>query len=183
MMNNLNNIKLLIMDCDGVLSDGKVIYTEKGWESKAFAVSDGLGLSLLRFTDIKTAVITGRNSQALKRRCQDLEIDFLFQGVKDKVAVVEEILESLSLKWENTAFIGDDWNDYHLLQKVAFSATPHQAPEEIKEVVDFISKNRGGDGAVRELIEHILKKQGIFDDVIKRFLGQLSTSNHADKNV
>ena len=177
-MRKLDNIKLLIMDCDGVLSDGKVIYTEKGWESKAFAVSDGLGLSLLRFTDIKTAVITGRNSLALQRRCQDLEIDFLFQGVKDKVAVVEEILDSLALRWENTAFMGDDWNDYHLLNKVSFSATPQQAPQEIKEIVDFISQNRGGDGAVREFIEYILKSQGIFDDVISRFLSQLNISNH-----
>ncbi|MBW6515597.1 MAG: HAD hydrolase family protein [Candidatus Cloacimonetes bacterium] len=169
-MNKTENIKLLIMDCDGVLSDGKVIYTEKGWESKAFAVSDGLGLSLLRFTDIKTAVITGRNSHALKRRCQDLDIDFLFQGVKDKVSVVNEILESLSLDWQNTAFIGDDWNDFHLLKKVALSGTPQQAPKEIKEIVDFISQHRGGDGAVREFIEYILHGQGIFDNVIKKFL-------------
>lgn len=172
-MSKVTNIKLLIMDCDGVLSDGKVIYTEKGWESKAFAVSDGLGLSLLRLTDIKTAVITGRNSLALQRRCQDLDIDFLFQGVKDKVSVVKEILETLSLQWENTAFIGDDWNDFHLLKRVALSATPQQAPEEIKQIVHFISQKRGGDGAVREFIEYILKEQGIFDEVINRFFEHL----------
>lgn len=169
-MLNIHEIKLLILDCDGVLSDGMIIYTEEGWESKAFSVADGLGLSLLRFTDIKTAVITGRNSLALERRCQDLQIDFLYQGIKDKVSVAEKILESLSLNWSNCAYMGDDWNDYLIMQKVALAATPLQAPAEIKKIAGFISQKRGGDGAVREFIEFILKEQGLFDKVINAFI-------------
>lgn len=173
-MSELKNIKLLMLDCDGVLSDGKVIYTEDGFETKAFDVSDGLGLSLLRFTDIKTAVITGRSSAALQRRCQDLKVDFLFQEVKNKVSIAEDLLERTSLGWENTAFMGDDWNDYYLLKKVALSAAPQQAPKEIKKEVDFITQSRGGDGAVREFIEYILKKQGILEEVIKSLLQHLN---------
>lgn len=173
-MIDLKEIKLLIMDCDGVLSDGKVIYTEDNLESKAFDVSDGLGLSLLRFTEIRTAVITGRSSLALQRRCEDLKIDFLFQGVRDKLTISNGLLNELSLDWKNVAYMGDDWNDYPVLERVALAAVPQQAPEEIKRIAGFIAVKRGGNGAVRELIEYILKEQGIFDEVIRSFLNHLT---------
>jgi 3-deoxy-D-manno-octulosonate 8-phosphate phosphatase (KDO 8-P phosphatase) len=173
-MNDLKHIKLLILDCDGVLSDGKIIYTEEGWESKSFSVADGLGLSLLSFTEIKCAVITGRRSLALERRCRDLKIDYLFQGVRNKRAVIEDILQELSLAWENAAYMGDDWNDFPALTKAGLPAAPQQAAAEIKEKAEFVSRFRGGEGAVREFIEYILRKQGIFEEVIEKFIIRLS---------
>ncbi len=173
-MSDKKKIRLLIMDCDGVLSDGKIIYTEDNRESKAFSVLDGLGIKLLKFTDIETAVITGRSSQALTRRCQDLQITHLYQNVRDKVAVVKEILELLSITWDDIAYIGDDWNDYTVMMKAGLAGAPQQAPEQIKQIADFVSVNRGGDGAVREFIEYILKTEGIFEEVIENLLNHFN---------
>lgn len=176
-MLNYSEVKLLILDCDGVLSDGKIIYSEDNIESKTFSTKDGLGLSLLKFSNIKVAVITGRSSKALARRCEELRIDFLYQGIQNKIAVAQNIIDSLSIQWSNVAFMGDDLNDYLLLQKVAFPATTTAAPKRIKRIVDFISTEPGGNGAVREYIEYILTKQEIFDDVIERYLAHLAAKN------
>jgi len=173
-MNTTKKIRLLIMDCDGVLSDGKIIYTEDNRESKAFSVLDGLGIKLLQFTDIETAVITGRTSQALARRCNDLQIKHLYQGVRDKVAAVMKILDKLSLNWEDIAYIGDDWNDYTVMMKAGLAGAPEQAPGEIKQIADFVSERKGGDGAVREFIEYILKREGIFEEVVENLLNHFN---------
>lgn len=169
-------IKLLIMDCDGVLADGKIVYTEGSLESKSFSTLDGLGLKLLSLAGIKTAVITGRESEALSRRCAELKIDFVCQKVKNKVREAESIIKELSIDWENVAFIGDDWNDFELMKKAGLSAAPQHAFPPIKETVDYVTVRDGGDGAVREFIEYILDKEDLFETAVERFLERLKNS-------
>ncbi len=173
-MIDYQKIKLIIFDCDGVLSDGKVIYTKEDWETKSFSAFDGLGITFLPYADIKSAVITGRKSDTLVKRCRELEIDFLYQNIKNKVAIAQIIIDKLGLSWDNLAFMGDDWNDYALMQKVQLSGTTNNAFTEIKNSVDFVSARNGGNGAVREFIELILKKQNKFDEVISKYLEHLN---------
>ncbi len=174
-MKIFNKIKLLIMDCDGVLTDGKIIYSDKGAETKNFNAKDGLGIKLLSFTDIKTAIITGRKSELLERRCKDLSIDFLYQKVSNKRKKVEILLEKMKIGWENVAFIGDDWNDYPVIQKAGLTATPADAFREIIEIVDYKTERCGGEGAVREFIDYILKRKGIYEKTIQKFIDYLNS--------
>ncbi len=169
-------IKLLIMDCDGVLADGKIVYTESSLESKSFSALDGLGIKMISLVDVKTAVITGRESEALTRRCADLNIDYLFQKIRNKVKQTEQIMSELAIDWENVAFIGDDWNDFELMKKAGLTATPKHAFPQIKEAVDFVTERDGGNGAVREFIEFILDREGLFEKAIDRFLEKLKNS-------
>ena len=175
-MKDYSQIKLLILDCDGVLSDGKVIYGDNEIELKSFSAKDGLGIRMLSFSEIKVAIITGRESQALIRRCKDLRIEYLFQKVRNKLAKVQEILKELKLTWQNVAYMGDDWNDYPALKKTYFSAVPNDANEDIKTKVDFIANSKGGEGAVREFIDFILKKQGKYEKAVADFIEHLESS-------
>ncbi len=172
-MVEFDRIKLLILDCDGVLTDGMICYDNNRIETKNFSAKDGLGIKLLSLTDIKVAVITGRESEILKQRCEDLGIEMLYQKVRNKVAVAEDILDKLKLKWVNVAYMGDDWNDYPVMQKVALAATPSDAFPSIKNLVDYVALRRGGDGAVREFIEYILQEKGIYEKTINTFIEYL----------
>ena len=168
---NWAEIKLLVLDCDGVMTDGRIIYGNQGQEIKNFSATDGLGLMLLQATNIEVAVITGRSSEALERRCKDLKIEHLYQGVAKKLPQLESLLEELSLDFDNVAFIGDDWNDMLCMRKAAISACPQDAMPEIARLADYQCQRRGGFGAVREFIEYILKRKGIFERVVKQFMG------------
>jgi len=175
-MKDYSQIKLLILDCDGVLSDGKVVYGDNEIELKSFSAKDGLGIRMLSFSEIKVAIITGRESQALIRRCKDLRIEYLFQKTRNKLVKTEEILKELKLTWQNVAYMGDDWNDYPALKKAYFSAVPNDANEDIKTKVDFIANSKGGEGAVREFIDFILKKQGKYEKAVADFIEHLESS-------
>ncbi len=168
---NWMEIKLLVLDCDGVLTDGRIIYGNEGMEIKNFSATDGLGLMLLQNTEIEVAIITGRSSEALQRRCNDLKIKHLHQGVKNKLAQLESLLAELKLDFENTAYIGDDWNDMLCMRKAAISACPQDAMPEIAKLVDYQCLRAGGHGAVREFIEYILRKKGIYERVVRSFMG------------
>lgn len=174
-MNHINKVKLIILDNDGVFTDGKITYDNNGVESKHFNACDGLGIKMLTFTDIKVAVITGRESDILTRRCNDLKIDFLFQKVKNKFKIADQIREELGLEWENIAVMGDDWNDFPMLRKAALSAVPQNAFDDLKAKVDFVANRQGGEGAVREFIELILKEQGRYEEVVESLLAYLET--------
>jgi 3-deoxy-D-manno-octulosonate 8-phosphate phosphatase (KDO 8-P phosphatase) len=180
-MKNFNQIKLIIFDCDGVLTDGHIIYTGQGAETKTFSATDGLGITLLPLAGIKSAVITGRKSDVLKKRCDELRINYLFQGVRNKVAITSDLLTNLALSWDNIAFMGDDWNDYELLLKAYITGVPDNAFPEIKKIADFIAARSGGNGAVREFIEYILKNQGIFEQVINCFIKNLSSASKENR--
>lgn len=165
-----NEIKLLVFDCDGVFTDGRIIYGEHRQELKHFHGHDGMGFLLLRQTDIKTAVITGRSSEALARRCEDLKINYLFQGIHNKLQCLNELLSTLGLEHKNVVYMGDDWNDVPVMRKVAFSATPSDAQADVQKIADWIAPKEGGHGAVRDLINYVLLRKGIYEKTVLTYL-------------
>ncbi len=149
-------IKLLVLDVDGCLSDGKLIYSADGIESKNFNVKDGLGISTWVKLGNQVAIITGRNSTIVERRAKELGVQHLHQGIKDKDRVLKEIVSSLGISFEEVAAIGDDLNDYNMLRLVGKSFSPKNGVKEIREIVDTVLSFDGGDGAVREMIDSIV---------------------------
>ncbi len=149
-------IKLLITDVDGVLTDGKIYLGANEQEFKAFNVKDGKGIKLLQKAGIEVAIITGRQSQAVTRRAQELSIKEVHQGIADKIKVFNEILERYNLDKSEVAYIGDDVNDLEILKQVGFSASVRDGIKQVKEEVDYVTRFVGGQGAVRELAEVIL---------------------------
>jgi len=154
-------IKLLALDCDGVLTDGSVTYDENGIEYKTFNVKDGHGLVRMAESGFITAVITARNNGTVKYRAENLKITELRQGQKYKLPALEEIMAKYNLKYENVAYMGDDLPDICILEKVGLACCPNDAVREVKEICNFKSSINGGRGAVRELCDFILEAQGI----------------------
>jgi len=163
-------IKLLLMDVDGVLTDGSLYYTERGEEIKVFNVRDGLGIKLIQKVGIKTGVISGRDSKALLNRLKELGIDEIHLGHYEKLEVLEEITKRNSISYEEIAYIGDDYVDIPVLRRVGFPIVVGDAPAVVKEHALFITKNSGGRGAVREAIEFILELRGELKDLIEYYL-------------
>lgn len=157
-------IKLLVLDVDGCLSDGKLIYSAQSVESKNFSVKDGLGISTWIKMGNQVAIITGRNSNIVKKRADELGIQHLFQGIKDKDRVLKELVSSLNLKFYEVGAIGDDLNDYNMLNLVGRSFTPFDGVKEIKSIVDTVLSKNGGDGAVREMIDILVDENDQRDD-------------------
>lgn len=159
-------IKLLVLDVDGCLSDGKLTYTSDGVESKSFNVKDGLGITTWIKMGNEVAIITGRKSEIVKLRACELGIKHLHQGIRDKDRVLKEIISSLGLNNFEVAAIGDDLNDYGMLSLVGRSFTPKNGVKEIKELVNTTLTCSGGDGAVREMIDMLVDE----NDQRKEFL-------------
>jgi 3-deoxy-D-manno-octulosonate 8-phosphate phosphatase (KDO 8-P phosphatase) len=156
--NGREKIKLLIMDVDGTLTDGKLYFSEHGEAAKAFHAKDGYGIcALLPARRVIPAIITGRTSRILERRCEELRIVHLFQGISDKANAARELLTRLSLRPERAAYIGDDDNDLGAMRICALTACPADASERVKEEADFVAARKGGEGAVREFIEWMIK--------------------------
>ena len=149
-------IKLLVLDVDGCLSDGKLIYSSEGSESKNFNVKDGLGISTWNKLGHSVAIITGRNSNIVQRRAEELGIKYLYQGIKNKDIIIKELMLELGLESYEVAAIGDDLNDYNMLNLVGRSFTPSNGVKEIKAIVNTVLSKDGGDGAVREMIDIIV---------------------------
>ena len=165
-------IKLVVFDIDGVMSDGKIIYSfsnNKIEEIKAFNVKDGLIISILPKLGIKSAIITGRESKIVSFRAKELGIDYIIQNSKDKLKDLETILQKEKIGLKEVAAIGDDLNDLKLLEKVDYSFCPNDANEEIKRRVKFVLSKNGGEGVVREMLEIVLKLNGIYKDFINIF--------------
>ena len=156
-------IKLIVLDVDGCLSDGKLIYSADGVESKNFNVKDGLGITTWLKIGNEVAVITGRNSEIVKKRVSELGITHLFQGIREKQKVLLELLETLDIKPSEVAVIGDDLNDYAMLKMAEKSFTPHDGSGAIKNLVDTVLSKNGGDGAVREMIDILVKQNNQTD--------------------
>ncbi len=164
-------IKLIVLDVDGTLTDGGITYSNSGDELKTFDVADGLAIATwTKKLGKKAAIITGRNSLIVERRAKDLKIEHLYQGVHNKDEVLEKILEEEGITWNEVAAIGDDLNDYKMLKKAAISFTPANGSKYIKEIVNVQCNSYGGKGAVREMIEYIIKEDGIEEDFIKAWL-------------
>ena len=156
-------IRLLLTDCDGVLTDGTLPYLVSGdqvsCDSKVFHIHDGLGLKLAREAGLKTGIISGRNSPALTLRAHELKVDYLFQGNDDKLNIYEQILLAENLRDEQVAYIGDDLPDLPLLLRVGLALAPADAVSEVRACAHLITQRCGGRGVVREAIEFILKAQ------------------------
>ncbi len=146
-------IKLIVLDVDGCLSDGQLIYSADGVESKNFNVKDGLGITSWLKIGNQAAVITGRKSEIVKKRVTELGIGHLFQGVRDKRKVLLELLKKLDIGLKEVAIIGDDLNDYNMLKIAGQSFTPNDGAKEVKTLVDTVLSKNGGNGAVREMID------------------------------
>ena len=151
-------IKLLVLDVDGCMTDGKIIYDNNGLESKQFNVKDGLGITSWLKLGNEIAIITGRDSCIVANRAKELGIKHLYQGVKDKQARLKELVESLHIGFNEVAAIGDDLNDYHMLRLVGHSFTPANGLKEIQKMVTTVLSKEGGDGAVREMIDILIDK-------------------------
>jgi 3-deoxy-D-manno-octulosonate 8-phosphate phosphatase (KDO 8-P phosphatase) len=168
-----DKIKLLVFDCDGVLTDGRIIYDSGGVESKNFHAQDGMGFMLLRQTEVQVAVITGRRSELLQRRCEDLKINHLFQGEANKLQCLTEFLQQLGFDFSNVLYMGDDWNDLLVMNNSAFSVCPADAPEKIRGLVDHVTTKAGGRGAVRECIDFVLAKKGLYEQAVQAYLDKI----------
>jgi 3-deoxy-D-manno-octulosonate 8-phosphate phosphatase (KDO 8-P phosphatase) len=151
------NIKLLAMDVDGVLTRGEVIYTESGEEIKIFNVKDGHGISVIRAAGIEVALITGRNSNITLRRAEELKIGYVYQGVKRKLPVLEELAITLGLSFEEIVYVGDDTPDIPVLEVVGLAMCPSDAVEEVKRVCHYTTKAPGGRGAIREVTDLLMQ--------------------------
>jgi N-acylneuraminate cytidylyltransferase len=155
----LNEIKLFATDCDGVLTDAGMYYSESGDELKKFNTRDGMGFGLLRNSNIITAIITSEEIELVKRRAKKLKIDEVCTGVANKVEVMDKLVEKHKIDYSNVLYIGDDLNDIELLDKVGFSCAVADANEKVKEKVNYVTKKRGGQGAVREVIDLIISNR------------------------
>lgn len=164
----LARIKLFLCDVDGVMTDGTV-FMGAGVETKRFHIRDGLGLKLLQHSGVKIGWISRRPSSATKERAADLKIDFLAQGDTGKVAAVEAILRETGLKWSDVCYVGDDIVDIGVLKRAGFSVAVGDGVPEAKAAADYITKNRGGKGAIREIVEMILKAQNKWKAVVANY--------------
>lgn len=163
-------IELILMDVDGTLSDGKLFYDANWIEGKSFNVRDGFGIYLAHSAGLKTGMITGRNSRLVSERARELEMEFVFQGRFEKSNVLDEIMRRSGLRESQIAFIGDDLFDLPVLLRVGFSAAPIDADPEVLKRVHFVSRYPGGGGAVREIIEVILKGQDRWTGILNQFI-------------
>lgn len=163
------SLSLLVLDVDGVLTDGAIGYTAGGDELKTFHVRDGSGMKYWKRTGGKLAIITGRSSVVVDRRAEELGVDTVRQGAKNKAPVLREVLTELNTPAEQTVVIGDDLTDLPMMQLVGFSACPADAVEEVRRHVDYCCQKPGGKGCVRELIEMLLGRAGRWSQIMQRY--------------
>jgi len=155
------NVKLVISDVDGVLTDGGMYYSDKGEIFKKFNTRDGMGVELLLKNNIKTILITKENSSIAKKRGEKIKVANTYINVKNKEEHLDSICKKFDLKFNQVAYIGDDLNDYKIISMVGFSVTPANGVDQIKDIVDYISKYNGGEGVLREIAEMILFAKNI----------------------
>lgn len=163
-------IRLVILDADGVLTDGKIILTDKGEEIKVFHVRDGHGMVLAKRFNLELAIISGRESPILLNRAKEFGIELVFMKIWDKLSVYNEVKERLKLKDEEIAVMGDDIVDLPMLTRAGLSFAPADAEEEVRSRVDLVMEKPGGGGAVREMLDFILKAKGLWDEVLEKYL-------------
>ena len=157
-INDTKTIKIFLADCDGTLTDGSMYYTANGDFMKKFSTLDGLGFRLLHERGIITGIITGENSEIVRKRAEKLKIDEIYLGIQDKAKIVDVMCQKYNINPNEVAYIGDDLNDLETLKKVGVAICPANAITEIKKVVEYITNRTGGSGAVREAAQYILEK-------------------------
>ena len=172
-------IKLLLFDVDGVLTDGRIFLFPVPSESrhqivveaKGFSAHDGAGISLARLGGLKTGLITRRNSETVALRARDLKLEHVHQGIQDKLACFEEILQQEGLTAAEAAFVGDDVVDLPVMRKCGFAVAVPNARSEVKQEAHHVTSHAGGDGALRDVIEYILKAQGKWKQAVSQYIG------------
>jgi len=155
------SIELIVLDVDGTMTNSHITYSENGDEIKSFNVKDGLAIASWRRLGKQVAIITGRSSSIVARRAKELHIEHFYQGIHNKKEVLETLLEKLDLSMDNVAAIGDDLNDMQMLRSAKISFVPRDASAYVDKIATVILSKRGGDGAVREMIEHLIIKEGL----------------------
>jgi len=155
------SIELIVLDVDGTMTDSRITYSESGDEIKAFNVKDGLAIVSWMRLGKKAAIITGRTSGIVERRARELRIEHFYQGCSDKLSRLETLVDMLGISMKNVAAIGDDLNDYRMLEAVGISFVPRDASHYVDKMASVTLMRSGGDGAVREMIEYLIKKEGL----------------------
>ncbi|MGC9016558.1 MAG: KdsC family phosphatase [Caldimicrobium sp.] len=163
-------IKLLLLDVDGVLTDGGIIITGDGEEIKIFSVLDGMGIKLLQKAGVEVGILSGRFSPVMKHRSKELGIDLLYQGELAKLPAFEKILKEKELKVEEVAYMGDDWLDIPILKRVGLAIGVPNAWPPVNNYVHYITQREGGKGAVREVCDLILMAKGLWEKFLKEYL-------------
>ncbi len=163
-------VRLMIFDVDGVMTDGSLHYSDSGEEIKVFNSRDGHGIKVLKASGVKLAIITGRTSRALERRANQFNVDYLYQGVEDKLAIFREILDDVGLTPEDCGYMGDDVVDLPVMRRVAFAVAVSDAPELVRQHAHYVTGLPGGRGAVREVCDLIMQAQGTLDASLAPYL-------------
>jgi len=169
LLEKLKKIQLILLDVDGVLTDGSIIYNDDGRETKIFNARDGFGIRLVMQAGITVGIVTGRSSEALRHRCENLGIQYLFDGVQDKAAMLDKIVTQTGVEAEHAAFMGDDLPDLPLMKRTGLSIAVADAHELVRQKADWTTQASGGHGAVREVCEALLKAQGLWEEIVARY--------------
>ena len=167
--NKIKKIKMLILDVDGVLTDGRIIWTSSAEEMKFFNVQDGVGIILAHRAGLKVAIISARKSKVTEIRAKELKITDCYQVVENKLIIYKEMIDKYKLADEQVSYIGDDLHDIPVLRRVGFAVATANAQEEVKQVSHYVTEKNGGEGAVREVINMILKAKGLWDKAVEKY--------------
>lgn len=167
----MSELKYMIIDVDGTMTDGGIYYDEHGNELKKFCTKDAAAYFACKQAGIRTVVITGRMCDATKRRMEELKIDCVFQGVKDKETFIRNFMEEHDIEKTELGYIGDDLNDYSSMKLAGFVGCPKDACQEVRKLANYVSSIPGGNGAVRDIVEHILRESGEWDAAVSKAYG------------
>lgn len=162
-------IRCLVLDVDGVLTKGEITYTSSGEELKTFHAKDGMGLAIAHAMGLQTAIITGRTSPIVERRAKELKISHVQMGSHNKSAGLQVVLDTLQVEQQEVAYMGDDLNDLGVMSRVGLAMTPQDGVPEIKDIAHYICQANGGEGAVREAVEYILKREGLWEEAVRKY--------------
>jgi 3-deoxy-D-manno-octulosonate 8-phosphate phosphatase (KDO 8-P phosphatase) len=165
----VKEIRLILLDVDGVLTDGRLGMTAAAEEIKFFSVYDGLAIRLAQKAGLEVGFLSGRSSQEVELRARELGVEIVVQGSRDKIKDLEQILSERHLEASQVAYMGDDLPDLSVLKRVGFSAAPANAAEAVRESVDYVTQRKGGEGAVREVVDLLLKATGKWDGILSQF--------------
>lgn len=165
-------IRLLLLDVDGVLTDGTLLYSATGEESKSFNTQDGFGIRLLQEAGVEVGVITARTSAAVTNRCENLKMRYIYQGKSDKLLAYNDIVKKSGFKPYEIGYMGDDWLDLILLKRVGFAAAPANGVAEVQDMVHYTASRPGGAGAVREVCEVILQAKGVKQQLLQSYMNR-----------
>lgn len=173
LIDKARRVKMILLDVDGVMTTGQILLLPNGDEVKFFSIHDGFGIVCARKMGLKVGIISGRPSESVKKRCEELGIDELFMDNMEKLPILEKIADRHNLNFDEIAFVGDDVPDLPVLERVGLSAAPQNAHPHVRGRVDLLLQNRGGEGAVREFIDFVLRAQEKEQLLLQKFTAKL----------